>query len=157
MKRLGRVPDTVEVSCNVIIPSGDSKQTNHVLRDCAIPIENRELYVDLIVLSMNDYDMILGMDWLSKYHATIDFQRKTITFTFWREIVYLHWNRKKLQIPDYINIEAQILLDSGCEGYLVSVMSIEEQHHPILNEVPIIREYPEVFHDNIPKLPPDLR
>ena len=59
---LGRVPDTVEVSYNVIIPSRDSKQTNHVLRDCAIPIEIRELYVNLIVLAMNDYDMILGMD-----------------------------------------------------------------------------------------------
>ena len=30
VKRLGKVPDTAEVSYNVIIPSGDSKQTNHV-------------------------------------------------------------------------------------------------------------------------------
>ncbi|KAK6149329.1 hypothetical protein DH2020_016854 [Rehmannia glutinosa] len=99
MRRLGRKPDVAEVGYNVTIPSGDSKQTKKILRACSIPIENRELYVDLVVLAINNYDIILG--------------------------------------------------------YLVSVMSIDEQHQPTLDEVLIVREYPDVFPDDLPGLPPD--
>ena len=43
-------------------------------------VEGRELSVDLIELVMADFDMILGMDWLAKYGATIDCRRKMVTF-----------------------------------------------------------------------------
>ena len=43
-------------------------------------IEGRVLIVDLIELAMEDYDMILGMDWLSKNGATIDCKRKMMMF-----------------------------------------------------------------------------
>ena len=43
-------------------------------------IEGRVLVVDLIELAMEEYDMILGMDGLSKYGATIDCKRKMVTF-----------------------------------------------------------------------------
>ncbi|XP_051139078.1 uncharacterized protein LOC127256895 [Andrographis paniculata] len=72
VRKLGRAPNLTEAKFDVMIPSGDTKQTNQILRGCVIPIEGRELYADLIVLDINDYDVILGMDWLSKYGATIN-------------------------------------------------------------------------------------
>ena len=80
VKRLGRIPDVVEISYSVTVPSGDARQTDRILRACAILVEGRELHADLIVLDMNDYDVILGMDWLSKYGATINCKEKTVTF-----------------------------------------------------------------------------
>lgn len=78
--RLDRVPDTIEISYSIMIPLGDTTQTNLVLRGCVVPIEGRELYVDLIVFGVNDYNVVLGMDWLSKYGATIDCPKKILTF-----------------------------------------------------------------------------
>ena len=45
-----------------------------------VTVEGRELSVDLIELVMTDFNMILGMDWLVKYGATIDCRRKMVTF-----------------------------------------------------------------------------
>ena len=43
---------------------------------CLRKVTGRRLPVDLIVLEMVDYDVILGMDWLSKYNATIFCRKK---------------------------------------------------------------------------------
>lgn len=44
----------------------------------AIPMRiiDRELYSDLIVLDMHDYDVILGIDFLNKYNATIECRKQ---------------------------------------------------------------------------------
>ena len=39
--------------------------------------EDRELQVDLTLL---DFDVILGMDWLSQHYATVDCRRKDVIF-----------------------------------------------------------------------------
>ena len=47
---------------------------NRVYRDCPIKIREYECLGDLIELSFKDFDVILGMDWLSRHlHATIGF------------------------------------------------------------------------------------
>ena len=43
-------------------------------------ISERELSADLVILNMIDYDVILGMDFLSKCEATIDCKAKTVSF-----------------------------------------------------------------------------
>ena len=47
---------------------------------CTILVDGREHYVYLIVLDMVDYEVIIRMDWLSKYHASIDYMKKIVTF-----------------------------------------------------------------------------
>ncbi len=41
---------------------------------------DQELYVDLIILNLYDYDVILGMDFLSKYNATIECRYRRVVF-----------------------------------------------------------------------------
>ena len=61
-------------------PSGEVMYSDRVLRACPIIVDDRELFVDLIVLDMDEYEIILGMDWLSKYHAKIDCRKKIVVF-----------------------------------------------------------------------------
>ena len=46
-------------------PLGHNVIVNGVYRDCPIRIQEYEFPGDLIELSLKDFDMILGMDWLS--------------------------------------------------------------------------------------------
>ena len=46
-------------------PLSDSLDTDVVLSGCPVLIEGRELLVDLVLLDVMDFDVILGMDWLS--------------------------------------------------------------------------------------------
>ena len=45
-----------------------------------VVVDNREILVDLIELGMDDFNMILGMDWLARYGATIECKKKMVTF-----------------------------------------------------------------------------
>ena len=47
-----------------------------VYKVCGLKIRKKELNVDLIPLAIHDFDMILGMDWLSSYHTLIDCFKK---------------------------------------------------------------------------------
>ena len=54
----------------------ESLKSQSWFRVIPIVIFGRELYVDLIIMEMYDYDLILGMDWLTRYNAVIDYQKK---------------------------------------------------------------------------------
>ena len=59
-------------------PLGHSASLNSVYRNCLIVIQAREFLVDLITLPFREFDLILGMDWLSKHRAIVDCGQKTI-------------------------------------------------------------------------------
>ena len=43
-------------------------------------IEGHEFRANLVLLDIQDFDVILGMDWLSRHHATMDCFRKEVKF-----------------------------------------------------------------------------
>ena len=64
----------------VTTPMGDSLVCNSILKSCVIQIKDREMLTDLILMDMYDYIIILGMDWLAAYHASVDFFGKEVVF-----------------------------------------------------------------------------
>lgn len=66
-------------SIHVSTPLGDTIIVDHVYRSCVVTIGSLETRVDLLLLSMVDFDVILGMDWLSPCHAVLDCHVKTVT------------------------------------------------------------------------------
>ncbi|XP_077215600.1 uncharacterized protein LOC143850221 [Tasmannia lanceolata] len=61
----------MESELSVSTPMGGSMMSNKICRMCPIRIGERELLAELIVLPMHDFDVILGMDWLSSHYATV--------------------------------------------------------------------------------------
>ena len=56
---------------DVSLPSGENLTSRFSFEEVPVKVTRGRLLIDLIVLEMMDYSMILGMDWLSKYNATI--------------------------------------------------------------------------------------
>ena len=52
---------------------------NRVYRDCPIRIREYEFPGDLIELSFREFDVILGMDWLSQHQMVVDYRMKSVT------------------------------------------------------------------------------
>ena len=63
---------------HVISPLGHSVSVNRVYRNCPIIIQAREFLADLITLPFREFDLILGMDWLTKHRAIVDCGQKTV-------------------------------------------------------------------------------
>ena len=64
----------------VSTPLGKLLPTSEEINKCEIKIGENITKNDLVVLDLNEFDIILGMDWLSKGQACIDCLYKTITF-----------------------------------------------------------------------------
>jgi len=64
--------EPLEHNICVATPVGDTITCKKCVDKCPIVIEGRTLPVKLTVFIMLGFDVILGMDWLSKYKANID-------------------------------------------------------------------------------------
>ncbi|KAA0039195.1 gag protease polyprotein [Cucumis melo var. makuwa] len=95
------------------------------IKACRVEIANHVLDVTLLVLDMQDFDVILGMDWLSANHSSID----------------------------CFAMKASKLLSQGTWGILASVVDTKEPEVSLSSE-PVVREYPDVFPDELSRLPP---
>ena len=62
----------------VTSPLGHSVRVKRVYKNCPLLVHDRELSVDLIALPFHEFDLILGMDWLSKHRAIVDCDEKTV-------------------------------------------------------------------------------
>jgi len=105
-------------------------------------------------LGICGYDVILGMDWLAKYHATIDCKHKLLAvITSEGESIIYNGNPSSLVIPIISTTKVCKLIKKGCSAYLCA---IEEVGNPELEieKIPVVREFPEVFQE-VPGLPPD--
>ena len=72
-----------------------------------------EFLADLIMLNMNDFDIILGMDGLASHHASIDYYEKTITFKIDGQPTFRR-KRKAIKITRISAIKVEKLLRKGC-------------------------------------------
>ncbi|XP_035545111.1 uncharacterized protein LOC118348194 [Juglans regia] len=67
-----KIPEPLEPSMFVAMPSRELIICDSVLIGCSIEIQGRILLANLIIFNLSGFDMILGMDWLSWNHACVD-------------------------------------------------------------------------------------
>ena len=72
------VVERLAYDMHVTSPLGHSVTVNSVYRNFPIVIQAREFLADLITLPFREFDLILGMDWLSKHRAIVDCGQKTV-------------------------------------------------------------------------------
>ena len=64
----------------IATPLEHSIKDNIMFRGYLVMISYREMPVDLVILNLYDFDVILGLDLLASYHASIDCFGKRMTF-----------------------------------------------------------------------------
>ena len=139
----------------VSVPNGDTMISERIVPGSILVIQNKDFPADLIVLSIHDFDIILGMDWLSKHRATLDCYKKEVRLVRPEEPDVIFRGIRKEIAPSLINaMTASNMLRKGCQGYLAFVVD-RRQEGTRLEDIPIIKEFPDVFPDDISGLPPD--
>ena len=108
---------------HVTSPLGQSVNVNKVYKNCPIVIHDREFSVDLIALRFCEFDSILGMDWLSKHQAIIDFDKKTVVLRCYDKFeVIVHGVRSGPMSNVISTMQARRFLRKGCEVFLALVL-----------------------------------
>lgn len=70
----------LEIDFRISTPNGEVILINSICKACILGVEDREIKIDLLVLELKDFDLILAMDWLATYHASIDYFEKVLKF-----------------------------------------------------------------------------
>ena len=153
--RVGIEMRPTECSMVVSLPTGDSLIANRVYRGSKVTVASHEFEGDLIVLDMDDFDIIMGMDWLAKHRATVDCYRKEVQFSQPGEPEVIFYGERKILSTSLISvIQANKMLHKACQGYLV--YAIESGNSDMqLEEVPMVNEFFDVFPEDLPGLPSD--
>ena len=62
-------------------PLGETVEVRYIYPSCVVEVAERVLPADLIELAVLDFDVILGMDWLSEHDASIKCRKKYVQFS----------------------------------------------------------------------------
>ena len=79
MKDLGLEVEILEEPLHVSSPLGDRVNVDKICRDCELEISWVLLIVDLRVMDMSEFEVILGMDWLTAHRVVIDCDHRRVT------------------------------------------------------------------------------
>ncbi|KAA0056320.1 gag protease polyprotein [Cucumis melo var. makuwa] len=139
---------------SVSTPSGEVMLSKDKIKACQVEIANHVLDVTLLVLNMQDFDVILGMDWLYTNHASIDCSRKEVAFNPSSIASFKFKGAGTVVLPKVISaMKASMLLNQGIWSILNSVVDTREPEVSLSSEL-VVREYPNVFSDEFSGLPP---
>ena len=139
----------------VSVPNGDTMISERIVLGSRLVIQNKDFPADLIMLGIHDFDIVLGMDWLSKHRATLDCYKKEVRLVRLEEPSVIFWGIRREIAPSLINaMTASKMLRKGCQGYLAFVVD-RRQEGTRLEDILIVKEFPDVFPDDISSLPPD--
>nr|CAD1842393.1 unnamed protein product [Ananas comosus var. bracteatus] len=113
--------------------------------------------VDFLVLhKLGEFDVVLGMDWLIKYFATIDCKNRTVTFREpgKAEVVY-RGCQSSLFAMTISSSRARQLISRGCVAYLATVVLRDDVDASMIEDIPVVREFGDVFPAELLGMPPD--
>ena len=152
---LGSLPKS-ETEYDILMtnPLGHSVIVNRGYRDWPIRIREYEFPGDLIELSFREFDVILGMDWLSRHQVVVDCRMKRVTLrTLSGEEVTFIDERSNPLFNVISATTARTMVQKGCEAYLAYVIGTKRAESSLL-DIPIVCDYPDVFPKELPRLPP---
>ncbi|KAL0536810.1 hypothetical protein IC582_025772 [Cucumis melo] len=142
---------------SVSTPSGENMLSKEKVKACQIEIAGHVIEVTLLVLDMHDFDVILGMDWLAANHASIDCSRKEVAFNPPLMASFKFKGGGSRSLPKVISgMRARKMLRRGTLSILASMVDTSEVDMSLSSE-PVVRDYLDVFPEELPGLPPQRK
>ncbi|XP_070057988.1 uncharacterized protein [Nicotiana tomentosiformis] len=152
---LGVSRESLGTPVYVSTPVGNSVVVDRIYRSCTVTFYGYETRADLLLLDMINFEIILGMDWLSLYHAILDCHAKTITLAM-SELPRLEWKGSSAGIYGRVIsfMKARHIAEKGCLAYLSYVRDTTAET-PKIGSMPVVREFSDAFPSDLPSIPPD--
>ncbi|GKA02946.1 putative reverse transcriptase domain-containing protein [Tanacetum coccineum] len=155
------VPTTLEVSYAIELADGRVVESDTILRGCTLILLNHPFNVDLMPVELGSFDVIIGMDWLSKYHALIVCDEKVVLIPYGNEVLTIHGDGSNGASNSRLSIisctKTQKYIQKGCHVFMAQVTekkTKDKSEEKRLEDVPIVHDFSEVFPEDFPGLPP---
>ncbi|XP_071704526.1 uncharacterized protein [Rutidosis leptorrhynchoides] len=134
-----------------------SADKSFIAKDFSVAINRPLTALDTryaVELANGSFDVVIGMDWLSKNHADINCAEKSIRIPLENgENLVIQGDKSKVNLNIISCMRAQRYLKKGYPSILAHVKELKTKEVE-LEDVPVVREFPQVFPENFPGLPP---
>ena len=123
---------------------------DQICRNCELEISGILLMMDLRVMDISDFDVILGMDWLTTHRVVIDCDRRRVT-AYTEDGICITFQGDK---HDSLR---RAVYDSRWHGQLIGwlvSLTLEDEARQGLSLPRVVCEFEDVFPNELPGLPP---
>ncbi|GJU04392.1 putative reverse transcriptase domain-containing protein [Tanacetum coccineum] len=120
-------PDTLDVSYAVELADERISETNTIFRGCTLGLLGHPFNIDLMPVELGSFDVIIGMDWLVNHYAVIVCDEKIMRIPYRDEVLIVQVTKKEIK---------------------------DKSEEKRLEDVPTVRDFLEVFPEDLPRLPP---
>ncbi|GKF10065.1 putative reverse transcriptase domain-containing protein, partial [Tanacetum coccineum] len=120
-------PDTLDVSYAVELAYRRISEANTILRGCTLGLLGHPFNIDLMPVELGSFNIIIDMDWLANHHTVIVCDEKIVRIPFGGEVLIVQVTKKETK---------------------------DESEEKQLEDVPTVRDFPKVFPEDFPRLPP---
>ncbi|XP_074336895.1 uncharacterized protein LOC141674067 [Apium graveolens] len=151
--KLNREIELLVEPLSIILANQEQVYVKSICPRCKVEISGYSFPTSLIPFRLGEFDVILGMDWLAEHGAQIDYKKNIVVLKSpqGKKVEF----KGQKQVRAFLSmIQAKRLLRQGCEGYLAHVID-RTKETPNIKSIPIVSEFPDVFPDELPGLPPD--
>ncbi|KAI3785274.1 hypothetical protein L1987_44390 [Smallanthus sonchifolius] len=148
-------PTKLDSAYTIELANGKLIRAHTVVRGCSLTLEDHSFPIDLIPMELGSFDVVVGMDWLSNNHAEIICADKVVRIPLASgDTLNIHGEKpgKNLKIVSCMKARSY-LKKHDTVAFLAHIVEKKSEGKKI-QDVPIIKDYPEVFPDDLPGLPP---
>ncbi|GJS18873.1 putative reverse transcriptase domain-containing protein [Tanacetum coccineum] len=114
-----------------------------------------------VVTELGSFNVIIGMDWLRRCHAVIVCDEKLVQIPYGNETLTFCGDESSNGRESWLTViscsKAQEYMAKGCQVFLAQISAKKEEDKSEgqqIKDVPIVRDFPEVFPEDLPGLPP---
>ncbi|GKA63182.1 putative reverse transcriptase domain-containing protein [Tanacetum coccineum] len=111
------------------VEDGKKVEVNRIIRDCKLELRNSLFIIDLVPLGHGSFDVIVGMNWLSKNKAVIVCHEKVVEMP--------------LEGGRILRVQGERTL-----GVAKALMNAKVDE-PKLSEIPVVRDFVDVFPEDL--------
>ncbi|GJV68111.1 putative reverse transcriptase domain-containing protein [Tanacetum coccineum] len=146
-------PAKLNTSYEVELVDGKVVCTNTVLKGCTLNLLDHLFDIDLMPIELGTFDVIIGMDWLVERDAVIVCGKKEVHVPYKNKTLVVKGDSGASRLKVISCIKARKYIERGSQLFLAQVTE-KEPSKKQLQDVPVICNFPEVFPDDFPGLPP---
>ncbi|GJX36604.1 putative reverse transcriptase domain-containing protein [Tanacetum coccineum] len=154
-------PTPLENCYDVELADGKLVRITTIIRGCTLNFLNHPFNIDLMPVELGSFDVIIGMDWLRRCHAVIVCDEKLVQVPYGNETLTFCGNESSNGRESRLTViscsKAQEYMAKGCQVFLAQISTKKEEDKSEgkqIKDVPIVRDFPEVFPEDLPGLPP---
>ncbi|GJV69920.1 putative reverse transcriptase domain-containing protein [Tanacetum coccineum] len=154
-------PTSLENCYDVELADGKLVGIDTIIRGCTLNFLDHPFNIDLMPVELGSFDVIIGMDWLRRCHAVIVCDEKLVQIPYGNETLTFYGNESSNRRESRLTViscsKAQEYMAKGCQVFLAQISAKKEEdksERKQIKDVPIVRDFPEVFPEDLPGLPP---